>query len=165
MAKAQFHPVPQTVSAVQDFHPHAVKTWLAVFPATAVGILLSQPAFGASAGIAAVMTVMAIGVAIASVTGADMRRFNIGQMVMGIIAPVQFALMIWVSVYAGHMIAGDTLVVSTLSAFVAFALLFVVDLAVSLAVLLMAARGSASGGASAASYLAGKYSGLLGRIF
>lgn len=164
MASSQFHPVPQTVAAVQDFHPHAVKTWLAVFPVTTLGIWITQPLFSVSAMMAiGFMAALAI-VASVSVAGADMRRFNVGQMVMGIVAPVQLALTIWVSVYVGHALAGESLIASTLAAFVVFAGLLIADFGLSVLALVVTGRNSAFSGVSEASLIAGKYAGLLGRV-
>lgn len=164
MAKSQFHPVAPAVSAVQEFHPHAVKTWLTVFPVTALGILVVQPDFRVSALMATMLMISLVVVALLSMIGGDMRRFNIGQMMMGLIAPVQLALMIWVSVYAGHMIAGDNLFVSTFMAFAVFAGLLFADALVSIMLLVIAGRASPVCGLSVASLISGKYASLFGRI-
>lgn len=164
MAKSQFQPVAPAAAAVQEFHPHAVKTWLAVFPITALGVLFIQPSFIMSSLMATMLMVSLVAIASLSMIGDDMRRFQIGQMMMGLIAPVQLSLMIWVSVYAGHMMAGDALVASTLAAFAMFAGLMVVDALVSIALLLVAGHASPVCGLSIASLITGKYASLFGRV-
>ena len=164
MAKTQFQPVPQVQAQVQAFQPMAVKTWLAVFPVTAFGIIIAQPLLSVSVLMAVGLMVGLAAVAMLGVANADMRRFNISQMIMGIVAPVQLALTIWVSVYAGHALAGESLVASTLAAFATFAVLLLADFGLSVLLLLLAGRGSAVAGISVANLIAGKYAGLLGRV-
>lgn len=164
MAKSQFHPVAPVAASVQEFYPHAVKTWLAVFPITALGVLLIQPNFIMSSLMATMLMISLVAIASLSIIGGDMRRFQIGQMMMGLIAPVQLSLMIWVSVYAGHMMAGDMWLSSTLAAFAVFAVLMLADALVSVALLVVAGRGSPVFGLSVASLVAGKYASLFGRV-
>ena len=163
MAKVQFQPVPQTIVAVEEFQPHALKALLAGFPVVALGVLFVQPALISSAVMSIAFAVCLIVAALVG-TSANQRQYKLGRVVMGLVAPVQFALMIWVSVYAGHMIAGEALIASTFAAFAVFAMLLLVDFVASVGVLLLAARGSAVCGLSAANLIAGKYAGLLGQI-
>jgi hypothetical protein len=149
----------------QSFASTGVKSWMAVFPLASVTLFALQPAASVSTCIAAAFAAAVAGLAHASVADADNDgRFEVKQRMIGLIAPAQFALLIWLAVYAGRAMA-STLAGSSVAALFVFAALLAVDFAVSMAALMVAERREGVSGLSVASLISGKYAGLFGKIF
>ena len=109
------------------------------------------------------MAVAGIAHSSASDSGND-GKFELKQRLIGVIAPAQFALLIWLAVYAGRAMA-STLAGSSVAALCVFAGLLALDFAVSMAALLVAERREGISGLSVASLISSKYAGLFGKIF
>jgi hypothetical protein len=149
----------------QGFASSGVKTWMAVFPLTSLALFTSQLSPSATACLAACLTAAIASFAHASVSDSENDgRFEMKQRLIGLMAPAQIALLIWLAVYAGRSMA-STLAGSSLAAFVVFAGLLFLDFAVSMATLFVAERREGVSGLSVASLISGKYAGLLGKIF
>jgi hypothetical protein len=142
-----------------------VKTWTAVFSIASVGLFASQLAPSATFCLAAGLTAAIAGFAHASVSDSENDgRFEMKQRLIGLMAPAQIALLIWLAVYAGRSVT-STLAGSSFAALVVFAGLLLLDFAISIATLMVAERREGVSGLSVASLISGKYAGLLGRIF
>ena len=151
--------------ASQNIASGAVKCWIAVFPLVSLCLFAVQPSASVTAVAAAACALALSGLAHASVKDAgDNGRFAFKQLMMGLVAPAQIALLIWLSVYAGRSVA-VTLEGSSVAALFAFAGLLAADFAVSMAALVAAERRDGVCGLSVASLVSAKYAGLLGRIF
>jgi hypothetical protein len=149
----------------QSFASSGVKSWMAVFPAVSVGLIAFQLSASATLCVALGLAAVVAGLAHASVSDAgNDRRFEMKQRLIGLIAPAQFALLIWFSVYAGRAMA-STLAGSSIAALLVFAGLLALDFAVSMAALMVAERREGISGLSVASFISGKYAGLFGKIF
>lgn len=149
----------------QSFASSGVKSWIAVFPLASVGLFALQLSASLTLCIAAGLAAAVAGLAHASVWDADNDgRFETKQRLIGLIAPAQFALLIWLSVYAGRAMA-STLAGSSVGALFVFAGLLALDFAVSMAALLVAERREGVSGLSVASLISSKYAGLFGKIF
>ena len=149
----------------QSFASLGVKSWVAVFPLASVMLFAVQLSAFATSCLAAALSVAIVGLAHSSVSDADDDgRFAMKQRVIGLIAPAQFALLIWLAVYVGRSMA-STLAGSSVAALFVFAGFLALDFAFSMAVLLAAERRDGLSGLSLASLINGKYAGLLGKIF
>ena len=148
----------------QAFASRGVKICIAVFPLISAALFACQPPASVSACLAAVLAVGIAGLAHASIADADNDgRFEMKQSMIGLIAPAQFALLIWLAVYAGRAMA-STLAGSSVAALFVFSGLLALDFAVSMAALLVAERREGVSGLSVATLISGKYAGLLGKI-
>ena len=150
--------------ANQSFASSGVKCWMAVFPLVSAGLFAVQLSASATVCIAAALTAAVAGLAHASVSDAENDgRFAMKQRMIGLIAPAQFALLIWLAVYAGRAMA-STLAGSSVAALFVFAGILALDFAVSMIALLVAERREGVSGLSVASLISGKYAGLFGKI-
>jgi hypothetical protein len=149
----------------QSFASRGVKSWMAIFPLVSAGLFAVQLSAPATLGIAAALTAAVAGLAHSSVSDSENDgRFELKQHMIGLIAPAQFALLIWLSVYAGRAMA-STLAGSSVAALFVFAGLLAIDFAVSMAALMVAERREGVSGLSVASLISSKYAGLFGKIF
>jgi hypothetical protein len=149
----------------QGFASSGVKIWMAVFPAVSLTLFAVQPSAAAALCIVSGLAVSVAGLAHSSASdGENDGKFELKQRLIGIIAPAQFALLIWIAVYAGRSVAA-TLAGSSFAAFGFFAGLILLDFIGSLAILLAAERRDGISGLSVASLISGKYAGLFGKIF
>jgi hypothetical protein len=141
-----------------------VKTWMAVFALTALALFAAQPTAIITGSMAlCMMFTMVLIVHGAVANFKELQSFELKQQMINIIAPVQFACLIWMAVQAGRMIAGTPLVTSSLAALAALALIILVDAILSLAFLFAAERGEGISGVSFAALISSKYTGLLGK--
>jgi hypothetical protein len=148
----------------QSFASEGVKSWMGVFPAASLALFTLQPSASSSLFIVAGLAMVVAGIAHSSASdGGNDGRFESKQRLIGLIAPAQFALLIWLSVYAGRAMA-STLAGSSVAALCVFAGLLALDFAVSMAALLVAERREGISGLSVASLISAKYAGLFGKI-
>lgn len=151
------------VSSDGAFASKAVMKWVSIFPAASLGLLIVQPSFITSVsfgiGLAALLALFAY----LSVAESDGKNsFESIQLAIGLLAPVQFAFMMWAAVNIGREMVGASLVGSSLVAFAVLTCALLVDALVSAIFLLATSEGTA--GASVASLISTKYAGLLGQI-
>jgi ABC-type methionine transport system permease subunit len=156
------------VAVAKDAKPHVgtdVKTWIAVFALSSVTLLAFQPtAVVASAIAVSLMMTMALLVHNSVAHFDHAAAFDAKQQWVSLLAPVQFACLIWVAVHVGRVIVGTTLSTSSLAAFASLALIVLIDALLSAAVLLTVERGQGVSGVSVAALISSKYAGLLGKI-
>jgi hypothetical protein len=100
---------------------------------------------------------------LAHLSVADEKHFDTAHLAIKLIAPVQFALMIWLSVQIGHEIAGASFAGSYFASIASLFGIVVVD-ALASAAFLLAGSCRAAPGVSLASLISAKYSGLLGEV-
>jgi hypothetical protein len=81
---------------------------------------------------------------------------------IGLVGPVQFSLLMWLSVYGGRELAGASLGLSSLLAFALLVVIIAGDAILSALVLLMSGRGTP--GAAFARLIDKKYAGLAGPL-
>jgi hypothetical protein len=154
-----------SVQGAASFVGTNVKTWIALFALASLTLFVLQPTAIVTGTIA-----VALMIAIALIAHSSVASFEDGitydakQQLVAVLAPAHFACLIWVAVHAGRMIIDTTLVTSSLAAFVALALIVLIDAILSSAVLLAAERGRGVSGASVAVLISNKYVGLLGKI-
>jgi hypothetical protein len=142
-----------------------VKTWIAVFALASLMLLVFQPsAVVASAIAVSLMMTMAMLVHNSVAHFEHAAAFDAKQQWVSLLAPVQFACLIWVAVHVGRVIVGTTLSTSSLAAFASLALIVLIDALLSAAVLLTVERGQGVSGVSIAALISSKYAGLLGKI-
>jgi hypothetical protein len=143
----------------------STKTWIALFPLASLTLFVTQPTQAYALSLAAMLGMALVIIAQLAVSGDESAApFEIKQMIMGLIAPIQFAMMIWAAVYAGRELAGASLLWSSLVAFVVFIGLIVADALASAAVLLISERKNGVSGLAITLLVSNKYAGLLGKI-
>jgi formate/nitrite transporter FocA (FNT family) len=135
---------------------------MALFALTALPLFLLQPSAVATLTMAAALSLSMIAVAYLSVM--DGKTFETAHLAVKLLAPVQFALMIWLAVYAGHELSDTSFALSCLAALGALAAIIAADALASAMLLLVADRGKGVTGVSLVSLISAKYAGLLGRI-
>jgi ABC-type methionine transport system permease subunit len=142
-----------------------VKTWTAVFALSSLTLMVLQPSGVIASAIAvSLMMTMAL-VAHNSVGHFDHNAdFDAKQRWISLLAPAQFACLIWIAVHVGRVVVGTTLGTSSLAAFIALALIVLIDALLSVAFLLTVERKQGVSGASVAALISSKYAGLLGKI-
>jgi hypothetical protein len=142
-----------------------VKTWVAVFALVTLALMILQPTAIVTGTFA-----VALMVAIALLAHNSIESFDDGvtfdakQQLIAILAPAHFACLIWMAVHAGRLMMDTSLVTSSLAAFIALAVIIMVDAVVSASLLLAAERGHGVSGLSIAALINGKYAGLVGKI-
>jgi hypothetical protein len=157
MAQAKSVAIP----AVQtSFVSNAVTNWAFIFPVASVCLFLIQPSLLTSATFA--VGLMALLAIFAHLSVNDANSFESKQLAIGLLSPIQFAIMMWAAVHMGREIAGASLITSSLAAMLVFAGALLVDGLLSGALLLAANTGTL--GTSVASLISAKYAGLLGKI-
>jgi hypothetical protein len=148
----------------QELAPAGLKAWLGVFPLVSAVLIATQMSAAAAICLSASFAVTMAVIAHASLKDADNDgKFEAKQRIISLLAPAQFALLMWISVSAGHAL-GSTYVTSSAIAFAAFAGFVIVDFLASAVTLFVLEREDGISGLSLASLINGKYSGLLGRI-
>jgi hypothetical protein len=151
-----------TATAPLSISSIASGPWITVFPMASAALLVLQPTALATMAMAASLSLAMMAFALLSVQ--DEKSFDAKSMAIKLLAPVQFAFLIWLSVYAGRELAGASFAVSCLAAFAALAAMVVADALASTMLLLTAERGHGSMGVPVASLISAKYAGLLGKI-
>jgi hypothetical protein len=136
--------------------------WMALFALAALPLFLLQPSAAATLAIAAALSLSMMVLAHLSVM--DSKAFDGAHLAVKLIAPVQFALLIWLAVYAGHDVAGPSFALSCLAALASLAAITAADALACAALLLIAERGKGVAGVSLVSLISAKYAGLLGKI-
>ena len=137
-------------------------TWMPVFAVSALPLFLFQPSAFVTLSMAATVSLTMMMFAHLSVL--NDRLFDPMHTAVKFLAPVQFALLIWLAVHAGHQLAGSSYAASCLVAFIWLAFLLVADAVVSAVLLHAAGRGRGTAGVSLVSLISAKYAGLLGKI-
>lgn len=149
----------------QSFASSGVKSWMAVFPAVSLALFTLQPSAPVTLFIVTLMVAALAAIAHSSSSDAgNDGKFELKQRLIAFVAPAQFALLIWLSVYAGRAMA-STLAGSSVAALFVFSGLIALDFAVSIAALMVAERQEGISGLSVVSLISGKYAGLFGKIF
>ncbi len=148
----------------QELAPVGFKAWLGAFPLVSAVLFATQMSASAAIWLSASFAVSMAAIAHASVKDADNDgRFEAKQRIISLLAPAQFALLMWLAVMAGHAL-GSTYATSSAIAFAAFAALVIIDLLAAALTLFVLEREDGISGLSLASLINGKYSGLLGRL-
>lgn len=147
-------------AAQQSFASAAVLKWAVVFPVASICLFVVQPSLLTSATFA--IGLMALLALFAHLSVNDANSFESKKLAIGLLSPIQFAIMMWAAVHMGRDIAGGSLVVSSLAAMLVFMGVLLVDGLLSGALLLAANTGTL--GTSVASLISAKYAGLLGKI-
>jgi hypothetical protein len=148
----------------QELAPVGLKSWLGVFPLVSAVLLATQMSASAAICVSASFAVTMAAIAHASVKDADNDgKFEAKQRIISLLAPAQFALLMWLAVTAGGAL-GSTYVTSSMIAFAAFAGLVLADFLAAAVTLVVLERNEGLSGLSLASLINGKYSGLLGRL-
>ena len=161
-AKSTATSVAITPSAMV-FASSAVMKWIAIFPLASLSLFLVQPSFMTSATFAVGLMALLALFAHVSVSDSDAKdSFESKQLAISLLAPVQFAFLMWAAVHMGRDIAGASLAVSSLAALAVLSGALVVDGLLSAIMLLATSKGTA--GTSVASLISAKYAGLLGQI-
>ena len=145
------------------FASSAVMKWISIFPAASLSLFLVQPSFMTSATFAIGLMALLALFAHLSVSDSDAKdSFETKQLAISLLAPVQFAFMMWAAVHMGRDIAGASLAVSSLAALAVLSGALLVDGLLSAIMLLATSKGTE--GTSVASLISAKYAGLLGQI-
>ena len=135
---------------------------VSLFAVSALPLFLFQPSAFVTLCMAATASVAMVAFAHLSVM--NEKLFKSMHFVVKLVAPVQFALLIWLAVYAGHQLAGASFALSCLAAVASLGALLIADAALSAALLIAAERGRGATGVSLVSLISAKYAGLFGRI-
>ena len=135
--------------------------WLGAFPIAASLLFVFQPSLHASVAMAVTASVLMMVFAAAA---CDPKQTSVRLGNIAFLSPVFAALMIWVAVYVGRAIGGDSLVAASMAAFAALAGLYLVEALVSGFGLFAVSRGRSAPGAAVIALIHGKYAGLFGRI-
>ena len=134
--------------------------WMALFAVSTVPLFALQ--FSASVTVQIVAVLSLAMVAFAHIT--DDKNFDATHLAIKLVAPCQFALMIWLSVVIGREIGGASFIATyTASIFCLFGIVVVDALACAALALLAGSRRSVSG-LSLATLINAKYAGLVGAV-
>ena len=158
MAQVKSITIPAAVQ--RRFASTAVLQWALIFPAASICLFVVQPSLLTSATFAGGL--MALLALFAHLSVNDANSFESKQLAIGLLSPIQFAIMMWAAVHMGRDIAGASLMVSSFAAMLVFAGALLVDCLLSGALLLAVNTGTL--GTSVASLISAKYAGLLGEI-
>jgi hypothetical protein len=149
--------------AANGFASASVMKWAAIFPAASLALFVVQPAFQTSATFAVGLMALQALLAHLSVSDSDAKdSFESKQLAISLLAPMQFAFMMWAAVHMGRELAGASLTISSLAALAVLSGAMLVDAVLSTIMLLASGRGTA--GTSVASLISAKYAGLLGQV-
>ena len=127
-------------------------SWLSVLAASACVFWVIQPGLMVSGALAGLAGFLMAGMALAAVRGAEMQSW---QHAITYIAPVQIALLAWLTFSAAGGFFGGAVLLAGLVAF---------DFALSVGLLAALERASGGLGASAALLISSKYAGFGGRL-
>jgi hypothetical protein len=141
---------------------NASAPWMALFAAAALPLFLLQPSAITTLAMAAALSLCMM--ALAHVSARDSKSFDAAHLSIKLLAPIQFALMIWLAVYAGREVSGTSFALSCLAALASLAAIIIADALISAVAMLAAERGRGATGVSLASLISAKYAGLLGAI-
>jgi hypothetical protein len=134
--------------------------WMALFALSTVPLFALQLSFAATLQMVAFLS-LAI-VALAHFT--DEKNFEVTHLAIKVIAPLQFALMIWLSVQMGQWIAGASFAASYAISIACLSGIVVVEGISSAALALIAGSCRAVTGLSLVTLISAKYAGLLGGV-
>jgi hypothetical protein len=134
--------------------------WMALFA------LSTYPLFGVQLSIAATLQIVALlSVAMVALAHfADHKNYDAARFAIKLAAPVQFALIIWLSVTLGRDIGGASFASSYIASIVCLLFIVIGDAFVSAALALFAGHSRAVAGASMAVLISAKYAGLAGKM-
>ena len=145
------------------FASTSVMKWAAIFPAASLALFVVQPSFQTSSTFAVGLMALLALFAHMSVNDSDAKdSFESKQLAISLLAPIQFAFMMWAAVHMGRELAGASLAKSSLAALAVLSGALLVDGLLSTIMLLATSKGTA--GTSVASLISAKYAGLLGHI-
>ena len=135
--------------------------WLGAFPVAASVLIVFQPSLHASV---AMMVTASVLMTVFAAVACDPKQTSVRLGNIAFLSPVLAALMIWIAVYAGRAIGGDSLIAASAVAFATLATLYATDAFVSGFGLLAVSRGRSAPGTAVIALIHGKYAGLFGRI-
>lgn len=92
------------------------------------------------------------------------KSFDAAYLAIKLIAPLQFAFMLWLSVYLGREIAGTSFASSYITSIACLIGITTIDLIISAAALLVVGANRPVKGVSLVTLISAKYAGLLGAI-
>lgn len=140
-----------------------VKTWILVFLSASFALYAVKPSAELSLIAAGLLTfLMATSAHVSVHEGDDASEVKRKHALIGLVGPVQFSLLMWLSVYGGRELAGASLGLSSLLAFAFLVMIIAGDAILSALVLLMNGRGTP--GAAFACLIDKKYAGLAGSL-
>ena len=150
-------------SASKGLASEIVKTWILLFLSASFALYAVKPSAELSLIAAGLLTLlMATSAHISVHERQDVAIVREKHALIGLVAPVQFSLLMWLSVYGGRELAGTSLGLSSLLACALLVVIVMGDAVVSALVLLMSGQGAP--GAAFACLIDKKYAGLAGPL-
>lgn len=92
------------------------------------------------------------------------KNFDAAYLAIKLIAPLQFAFMLWLSVYLGREIAGASFATSYITSIACLIGITTIDFTISAVALLIVGANRSIKGVSLVTLISAKYAGLLGAI-
>ena len=136
--------------------------WASIFALIALIVITLQPSMALTLLVAGVLSLIMLASAHFSI--AQEKFPNVFYHAISLIAPVQFAFLIWLAVYLGRNFTEGSFVLSSIAAFAALAAIIAIDAVLSVVILLAAQNKNGVSGLSIANLINAKYAGLLGSI-
>jgi hypothetical protein len=134
--------------------------WMALFA------LSTLPLFAVQLSMAATLQIVVLlsGAMVALAHFADAKNYETAHFAIKLVAPLQFALMIWLSVTLGRDIGGASFAASYIASIVCLLFIILGDALASAALALVAGYYRAVAGAPMAMLISAKYAGLAGEM-
>jgi hypothetical protein len=136
--------------------------WMALFALSALPLFMLQLSIAATLQAAVALSLTMVAFAHFSVT--DAKYFDVAHLVIKLVAPLHFALMIWLSVYVGREIGGVSFASSYIVSIICLFGIVTADAVASAALALVAGSCRSITGLSLATLISAKYAGLLGGV-
>lgn len=151
------------INTLGSLRSEIVKTWILVFLSASFALYAVRPSAELSLIAAGLLTfLMATSAHVSVHEGDNVSEVQRKHALIGLVGPVQFSLLMWLSVYGGRELAGASLGLSSLLAFALLVVIIAGDAILSAFVLLMSGRGTP--GAAFARLIDKKYAGLAGPL-
>jgi hypothetical protein len=136
--------------------------WMALFALSTLPLFALQLSIAATLQVACLLSLTMV--ALAHLSVADEKHFDAAHLAIKLVAPLQFALMIWLSVQMSHEMAGASFAASYAISIACLSGIVVVEGVSSAALALIAGSCRSVTGLSLVTLISAKYAGLLGGV-
>jgi hypothetical protein len=153
----------KTISTAQLATPSgSAAPWMALFALSAFPLFMLQLSLTATLQTVGLLSLAMVALAHLSVMSD--KHFDSAHLAIKLIAPLQFAFVIWLSVYMGRELGGESFAASYAASIICLFGIVIVDALVSVALALIAGSCRSVPGLSLAALISAKYAGLLGGV-
>ncbi len=141
---------------------NASTPWMALFVLATVPLFMLQPSIAVTLQTVALLSLAMV--ALAHMAVADHKHFDTAYLAIKLVAPLHFAMMIWLCVYIGREIGGASFAASYLASIACLFGIVAADAVASAALALVAGSCRSVTGLSLVTLISAKYAGLMGKV-